>query len=60
MAYRVVPVRAGFLIVLERDGGVCRVVQVREAEDDAKRLCGDLNRFAELFAQAGLVAHSKA
>jgi hypothetical protein len=60
MTYRVQPVRMGFLIVLDHGGGVCRVVEAREAEEDAKRLCGDLNRFAELFAQVGLVAHSKA
>lgn len=60
MAYRVMPVRTGFVIVVDHGEGISRVIEARETLDDAKRICGDLNRFADLFAQAGLVAHSKA
>jgi hypothetical protein len=60
MLYRVVPVRTGFAVVLDGAGGVSRIIAMREEHEDAKRMCGDLNRFAALFASIDAIAHGKA
>jgi hypothetical protein len=64
MLYRVQPVRLGFAVVLEHGMGVSRMVAVRDTAEDAERICGDLNRFAALFARIEAigrsVAHGKA